>query len=93
MSIDLNQLAAKLATKNLDLRVQSGKLPLRIYLMLRIGAKARERSIGQHVQGALVPWAEKWWESWEADIEALASQEGITPQEMAEKIIEELFPD
>lgn len=93
MSIDLNQLAAKLNTKNLDFRVQSGKLPLRIYLMLRLGAKARERSIGQHVQGALIPWAEKWWESWEADIEVLASQQGISAQEMAERIVDELFED
>lgn len=93
MAIDLNKLAAKLNTKNLDLRVQSSKLPLRAYLMLRIGAKARERSIGQHVQGALVPWAEKWWESWEADVEVMASQQGISSQEMAERIIDELFQD
>lgn len=93
MSIDLNKLAEKLAGKKIDMRVQSAKLPLRVYIMLRVGAEARERSIGQHVQGALVPWTEKWWENWEADIEAAAARQGVSAQELAERMLDELFKE
>lgn len=40
-----------------------------------------------------MPWAKKWWASWEANIEVMASQQGISAQDLAERMVNELFKE
>ena len=79
--VDWEAIASRLPAVE-DTRVQSGKLSLRDYYILKAGTASKRRQLAPDVASLVTTQIRRWEQSWFENIAFEAKQRGITFEEM-----------